>query len=342
VQFIQHADLSTLKEDPHRWLITGVAGFIGAHLLEALLQHGQIVVGLDNFSTGRRQNLARVRRAVGEKNWRNFTLLEGDIRQSVDCAAACADVEIVLHQAALVSVPLSIQDPNLTHAINTLGFATLCAASRKAGVRRLVYASSSAVYGDTPTLPLDEAMPPRPLSPYAESKLANERAALALAPGGSIATIGLRYFNVYGTGQDPNSPYTGVITAWMKALLTGRPAIFYGDGSTTRDFCHVADVVAANLLAATTQDVAALHQVYNIGTGKATSLTNLYRTLREVLAEVLPPAEFLPPDHQPPRAGDIMHSVADIRKAARMLGYKPQLTLREGLQRMLANREKLE
>ena len=342
MRLIQHADLSILKQDPHRWLITGVAGFIGAHLLEALLQHGQIVVGLDNFSTGQQGNLARVRRAVGEKNWRNFNLIEGDIRHPADCRAACAGVQIVLHQAALVSVPLSIQNPDLTYAINTEGFKTLLDACCAADVRRLVYASSSAVYGDTPTLPLHEDLPLRPLSPYAESKLANERAALAIAQGGGMATIGLRYFNVYGIGQDPNSAYTGVITAWLKALTEGKAPIFYGDGSATRDFCHVDDVVAANLRAAITKDTAALGLVYNIGTGEATSLTTLYQTVKDVLAGVRPGLKFLAPDYQPPRAGDIMHSVADIRKSARLLGYKPQLTLREGLQRMLENREKLE
>jgi UDP-N-acetylglucosamine 4-epimerase len=336
----KNPDVEALRRSPKHWLITGVAGFIGAHLLEALLRQGQTVTGLDNFSTGQRQNLARVEQAVGAEHWQNFTLIEGDIRQREDCAAACAGAEIVLHQAALVSVPLSIQEPELTHAINVEGFQNLLEACRAAGVGRLVYASSSAVYGDTPTLPLHEDLPPRPLSPYAASKLANEQAALTAGQSGGMATIGLRYFNVYGEGQDPKSAYTGVITAWLAALIAGRPAIFYGDGSASRDFCAVADVVAANLLAATTQDPAALRQVYNIGTGRATSLTTLYQTLKDVLADARPEAKFLAPDYQPPRAGDILHSVADIGHAARLLGFAPRTRLREGLEQMVAAMEK--
>ncbi len=335
----KNPDVEALRRTPQHWLITGVAGFIGAHLLEALLRQGQTVVGLDNFSTGQQRNLARVRSAVGEENWRNFNLIEGDIRHPADCRAACAGVQIVLHQAALVSVPLSIQNPDLTHAINTEGFKTLLDACCAADVRRLVYASSSAVYGDTPTLPLHEDLPLRPLSPYAESKLANERAALAIAQSGGMATIGLRYFNVYGMGQDPNSAYTGVITAWLKALTEEKAPIFYGDGSATRDFCHVDDVVAANLRAAITKDTAALGLVYNIGTGEATSLTTLYQTLKDVLTAVRPGLKFLTPDYQPPRAGDIQHSLAEIDKARRRLGYMPCVSLQDGLRRLVVDME---
>jgi UDP-N-acetylglucosamine/UDP-N-acetylgalactosamine 4-epimerase len=326
----QPPDFSLLRTRQRRWLITGVAGFIGSHLLEGLLKAGQCVTGLDDFSTGQESNLHRVRQQVGEEAWRNFRLLRGDIRMPGDCRAACEDAEILLHHAALVSVPQSIEKPALTHAINVEGFRTLLDACRNAGVRRVVYASSSAVYGDNPTLPLSEEMTPRPQSPYAESKLTNERDALEFGLTHSIPTIGLRYFNVYGQGQNPQSAYASVMTAWVKAMRAGKAATIYGDGHTTRDFCAVADVVAANLLAALTANPQALNRVYNIGTGLATSLLTLHQTLQEVLG--LEPA---PPHHAPPRAGDIRHSVADITAAQTLLGYAPSLALRAGLEHML-------
>lgn len=327
----QPSDFSLLHTRQRRWLVTGVAGFIGSHLLEALLKAGQLVTGLDNFSTGQESNLKRVRQQVGEEAWRNFHLLRGDIRTPSDCRAACEHAEILLHHAALVSVPQSIEKPALTHAINVEGFRTLLDACRTAGVKRVVYASSSAVYGDHPTLPLSEEMTPRPQSPYAESKLANERDALEFGLTHSIPTIGLRYFNVYGPGQNPQSAYASVMTAWVKAMRAGKAAVIYGDGHTTRDFCAVADVVAANLLAALTGNPQALNRVYNIGTGVATSLLTLHQTLQGVLGLAL-----TPPHHAAPRAGDIRHSVADISAARTLLGYAPSLALREGLECMAA------
>jgi UDP-N-acetylglucosamine 4-epimerase len=320
---------SAFPNRPRRWLVTGVAGFIGAHLLEALLKGGQCVTGLDDFSTGQQSNLNRVRQQVGEEAWRNFQLLEGDIRNPSDCLTACRGVEIVLHQAALVSVPQSIKNPALTHAINVEGFRTLLHACRETGVRRVVYASSSAVYGDNPTLPLSEDMAPRPQSPYAESKLTNEQDALEFGLTYAIPTIGLRYFNAYGPGQNPQSAYASVMTVWVKAMRAGEAAVIYGDGTATRDFCAVADVVAANLLAALTANPQALNRVYNIGTGVATSLLTLHQTLQEVLRLTL-----APPHHAPPRAGDIRHSVADITAARALLGYAPSLALRAGLEHM--------
>lgn len=255
---------------PRRWLITGVAGFIGSNLLEVLLQCGQTVIGLDNFSTGSRQNLEDVQQRVGPDRWAKFTFLEGDIAQAADCAKACAGMDYVLHQAALGSVPRSIADPQGTNRSNIDGFLSMLVAARDAKVKRFVYASSGAVYGDHPGLPKVEEAIGKPLSPYAVTKCVNELYAEVFGKTYRMECIGLRYFNVFGQRQSPEGPYAAVIPAWVANLLGEKPCVVKGDGSTSRDFCYIDNALQANLLAATTSDTQALNAVYNIAVGAQT------------------------------------------------------------------------
>ncbi len=310
----------------YTWLVTGVAGFIGSHLLEFLLSQGQRVVGLDNFATGHQANLDEVLSRYSEETKKNFTFIQGDIRAFETCKAALTDVDFVLHQAALGSVPRSIGDPLTTHEVNVTGFLTLLLAAKEARVKRFVYASSSAVYGDSPLLPKRETHQGQPLSPYAVSKMTNELYAKAFSNCYDIHTIGLRYFNVFGARQDPNGPYAAVIPLWIKALLTNSPVYINGDGETSRDFCYVKNVVQANILSALTSETSALNTVYNIAVGEQTTLNQVYQYLRDLLGK---------PSHQADyrnfRAGDIRHSLADINKAKDQLGYQPSHTLKAGL-----------
>ncbi len=326
---------ATLRGRPRRWLVTGVAGFIGSNLLETLLQADQAVVGLDNFATGHRHNLEQVRAAVSPQRWDRFRLLEGDVASPQVCAEAVAGAEVVLHQAALGSVPRSIEEPLRTNDANVTGQLALLEAARRAGVERFVYASSSAVYGDEPSLPKTEARLGRPLSPYAVTKVANELYAGTYGLLHGMRTVGLRYFNVFGPRQDPQGAYAAVIPRWIAALLRGEPVRINGTGETSRDFCYVANVVQANLLAATTAREDALDQVYNVAVGRRTTLLELFEALRCRLAAVDPRLAEARPAHGPFRAGDVMHSLADIGKARLLLGYQPTHTLEQGLDESL-------
>jgi UDP-N-acetylglucosamine 4-epimerase len=324
-----------LKNIPKTWCVTGVAGFIGSNLLEALLKSNQRVTGLDNFATGHHKNLDQVREAVSPGQWRRFKFLEGDIRLLEDCRRAVKGAAVVLHQAALGSVPRSVDDPPASNASNVTGFLNMLVAARDAGVGRFVYASSSSVYGDDRRLPKIEKRAGHPLSPYAATKAMNEIYADVFARCYKMETIGLRYFNVFGPRQDPDGAYAAVIPAWISALLRQDPVRVNGDGKTSRDFCYVANVVQANLAAGTTTNASAVNQVYNIAVGERATLNELYAHLRQKLARRFPHVEKSRPIHQGFRPGDVRHSVADISKARRLLGYKPTHSLAQGLDEAL-------
>ena len=312
-----------------RWLVTGAAGFIGSNLVEALLAAGQQVIGLDNFATGHRRNFDDVRAAVGEERWSNFELVEADIRDRDACTRAIDGVEIVLHQAALGSVPRSLADPLTSHDVNVTGFINLLDAARLAGVRRFVYAASSSTYGDEPNLPKREERIGNPLSPYAATKLANEVYAAVYARSYGSPSIGLRYFNVFGPRQDPAGTYAAVIPKWIAAMVSGAPIEIYGDGSTSRDFCYVANAVQANLRAALAGDEAQ-NQVYNVAVGQRTSLNELFGLLRDGLAKHQ--VHYgKQPVHADFRSGDVRHSEADISKASELLGYAPTHRIDDGI-----------
>lgn len=324
-----HAVQADLRARPRRWLVTGAAGFIGSNLVEALLELGQTVTGLDNFATGFQHNLDDVRARAGENAGR-FTFIEGDIRNLDDCRRACEGVGVVLHQAALGSVPRSIGDPLATHATNVDGFLNMLVAARDANVGRFVYASSSSVYGDHPALPKVEEHVGTPLSPYAVTKRTNELYAETWGRHYGLETVGLRYFNVFGRRQDPHGAYAAVMPMWVANLLAGAPCYLNGDGETSRDFCFVANVVQANILAAVAlADAAGL--VYNIAVGERTTLNELYALLRDGLAAFDPAIAHAEPVRREFRAGDVRHSLADTGRAARLLGYAPTHTVRDGL-----------
>jgi UDP-N-acetylglucosamine 4-epimerase len=330
--------LDALRRNPKRWLITGVAGFIGSSLLQQLLALNQKVVGLDNFATGFRHNLEDVSAAVGG-NWENFTFIEGDITDLATCRNACKGVEVVLHHAAFVSVPASLEDPLTAHRVNVEGFMNLLTAAREVGVKRLVYAATSASYGDDPAEVKREEVIGKPLSPYALTKTVNELYAELYGRLYGLETVGLRYFNIFGRRQDPNGAYAAVIPKWIAKLLNGERCTIFGDGETTRDFCHIDNVVQANLIAATTQEPAALGTVYNIGNGGCTTLNALYALIRDGLAALDPAFAQIkdwPAEYGPFRPGDVRHSQADVGKAARLLGYRPSVSVAEGLHKTLA------
>jgi UDP-N-acetylglucosamine 4-epimerase len=324
-----------LAASPRHWLVTGAAGFIGSNLVERLLTLGQRVTGLDNFATGRRSNLEEVRAGVAAEQWARFDFIEGDIRDAGACHRACAGAEIVLHQAALGSVPRSMGDPITSHASNVTGFLNLMVAARDAGVRRFVYASSSGVYGDAPGFPRREDNAGQPLSPYAATKLMDELYAATFARAYGFDSIGLRYFSVFGPRQTPEGAYAAVIPKWITAMLRHEPVIINGDGETSRDFCFVANVAQANLLAGSATEPAAVNQVYNIALGGRTTLNELYRLLRDGLEQRGHRLESLAPERRAFRAGDVKHSQADIEKARRLLHYEPDFSLETGLGRTL-------
>jgi len=327
--------LASLGRRSHHWLITGVAGFVGSNLLETLLRAGQQVTGLDNFMTGYRENLEQVRALVPEDAWRRFRFIEGDIRCLASCKDACQGVEFVLHQAALGSVGRSIEDPILTSDINMIGFLNVLVAARDAGVRRLVYAASSATYGDHPELPKVEERIGRPLSPYALTKHVNEVYADMFARCYQTEAIGLRYFNVFGPRQDPDGPYAAVIPQWFSAMINNARLNINGDGDSSRDFCFIDNAVQANLLASLTADPAAVNQVYNVAVNARTSLNELYALMRRMLDERFPHLSNYRPHYTDFRVGDVRHSQADISKAARLLGYQPTHRLEDGLRASL-------
>ncbi|MCW8943623.1 MAG: SDR family oxidoreductase [Sedimenticola sp.] len=320
-----------LRDKPKVWLITGVAGFIGSNLLETLLGLNQTVVGLDNFATGHQHNLDKVRAAVSNEQWSRFTFHESDIRHPQDCAKAVAGVDFVLHQAALGSVPRSINDPFNTNETNSTGFLNMLIAARDAEVRRFVYAASSSTYGDHPGLPKKEDLIGKPLSPYAVTKYVNELYADVFAKTYGIETIGLRYFNVFGPRQDPKGAYAAVIPRWIEELYRNTPCRINGDGETSRDFCYIDNTVQMNILAATCPTAEAANQVYNVAVGSRTTLNELYREIRVRMAMQNKAITGLEPEYCDFRPGDVRHSLADISKAANLLGYAPTHTLQQGL-----------
>lgn len=322
-----------LKSSPRTWLITGVAGFIGSNLLETLLKLDQKVVGLDNFSTGYQHNFDEVQSLVSDDQWQRFTFIKGDIRQLETCKQACNGVDYVLHQAALGSVPRSIEDPITTNENNISGFLNMLVAARDADVQRFVYAASSSTYGDHPDLPKVEDNIGKPLSPYAVTKLVNELYTDVFAKTYNFKTIGLRYFNIFGQRQDPNGAYAAVIPKWFAGLITDETIYVNGDGETSRDFCFIENCVQANLLAATVEDETATNQVYNVAFGERTTLNELYNLIKERVAASYVSAKDAKPQYRDFRAGDVRHSLADISKAKVNIGYEPQFSVRNGLSR---------
>jgi len=339
-----------LQAEPHTWLVTGVAGFIGSNLLEALLKLNQRVVGLDNFATGHQRNLDEVQRSVSSLQWDNFQFIQGDIRNLADCHSAmmwCPPlghnevetaipyrVNYVLHQAALGSVPRSIEDPITTNAVNVTGFLNMLVAAREAGVKRFVYAASSSTYGDHPALPKVEDTIGKPLSPYAVTKYVNELYADVFGKTYGLQSMGLRYFNVFGPRQDPNGAYAAVIPKWIASMIQGKPVFINGDGETSRDFCFIANVVQANLLAATVNELGApspVNQVYNVAVGDRTTLNQLYAQLHKNLLPLYPHLQGAQSSYRDFRAADVRHSLADISKAQRLLGYAPTQRIGVGL-----------
>jgi UDP-N-acetylglucosamine/UDP-N-acetylgalactosamine 4-epimerase len=318
-----------LKAEPKKWLITGVAGFIGSNLLEKLLSLNQDVVGLDNFSTGYRRNLDEVRESVSTSQWSRFRFIEGDIRNPENCQMACIGINYVLHQAALGSVPRSLADPVATNDTNISGFLNMLIAARDARVDSFTYAASSSTYGDHLALPKVEENIGNPLSPYAVTKYVNELYANVFGRCYSFKSVGLRYFNVFGPRQTPDSEYAAVIPKWIKALIENNKISIYGDGETSRDFCFISNVVQANLLAATAPDEAK-DNVFNVSVGKRTSLNQLFALLKSGLGG-FGINYIAKPSYLEFRPGDIRHSQADIEKAKRLLNYMPTHTVETGL-----------
>ncbi|MDP3560733.1 MAG: NAD-dependent epimerase/dehydratase family protein [Legionellaceae bacterium] len=328
-----HEILTTLHENPKRWLITGCAGFIGSNLLEFLLNQNQLVVGLDNFATGYQRNLDEVEHKVGPQKWKNFFFMEGDIRTLATCHSACEGVDYILHQAALGSVPRSIHDPITSNAVNIDGFLNMLVAARDANVTSFTYAGSSSTYGDHEALPKIEDRIGTPLSPYAVTKYVNELYANVFARTYGLKTIGLRYFNVFGPRQNRHGAYAAVIPKWTTAMIQNEAIEIHGDGETSRDFCFIENVIQANILAATADD-AAKNQVYNIALNDKTSLNQLFNYLKTFLSQhdIHYQQE---PVYQDYRPGDMKHSQADINKAKQYLGYEPQFKIQSGLEKAM-------
>ena len=323
-----------LVAEPRSWLVTGAAGFIGSNLVQELLGLGQRVVGLDNFSTGYQYNLDEAVAANADTKG-SFRFVEGDIRDPDACGEACAGADFVLHQAALASVPRSIADPVSSTQVNVDGFLNVLVAARDASVRRVVYASSSSVYGDATTIPQVEEVTGEVLSPYAATKATNEMYAKVFQRTYGLETVGLRYFNVFGRRQDPNGAYAAVIPRWTAHLLKHVGCEIFGDGTTSRDFCYVANAVQANLLAATAGATEATAQAYNVACGEETTLTELFHMIRSNLAAVHPAVEMVQPVYSDERQGDIRRSLADISKARRLLGYAPTHLAAAGMEETL-------
>lgn len=319
-----------ILDNPRVWLITGVAGFIGSNLLQELLALDQRVVGLDNFSTGHPRNLEEVKCSVRAEQWARFDFIEGDIRLLSDCEKACRGVDYVLHQAALGSVPRSLNDPITTNETNITGFLNILVAARDAGVQSFVYAASSSTYGDHPGLPKVEDIIGKPLSPYAVTKYVNELYAEVFARGYGFNTVGLRYFNVFGKRQDPIGAYAAVIPKWTASMIKGDDIFINGNGQTSRDFCFIENTIQANLLAATTTDVRAKNQIYNVAVSGRTDLNSLFSIIKnELKANNITYKKE--PIYRDFRSGDVLHSQADINKIRRLLGYSPLYTLEQGI-----------
>jgi UDP-N-acetylglucosamine 4-epimerase len=315
-----------LARSPRRFLVTGAAGFIGSNIVETLLGIGQDVVAFDNYKTGHRRNLE-----FADGLDANLTIIDGDTRDLDACMDAASRADVIIHQAALGSVPRSIENPIASHDHNVNGFLNILWAAQERAVPRVVYASSSSVYGDHPDLPKVEDAIGKPLSPYALTKSINEQFAGVFARNYGLNTIGLRYFNVFGRRQDPLGAYAAVVPKWINRLLAGQPVEIFGDGETSRDFCYIANVVQANILAATTDNPAALGKAYNIACGANTSLNDLYRSIVRELVERGRLSGMVEPTYRDFRKGDIRHSLADISRAQTLLGYQPTHTLAQGL-----------
>ncbi len=316
-----------IQHKQNTWLVTGCAGFIGSNLLEFLLQNNQKVVGLDNFATGYQRNLDEVRQVVGEDNWRRFKFIEGDVRCVNSCFEATKSVDIVLHQAGLGSVPRSIKDPWTSHDVNVNGFLNILKASIDNKVKRFVYASSSSVYGDNPDLPKREHVVGNQLSPYAVTKYTCELYSKVFAKIHPIEIIGLRYFNVFGKRQDPNGQYAAVIPSWFKQILNNEQSYINGDGTTSRDFCYIDNVVQMNILCGLTDNKEAVNKVYNVACGQSTTLNQLFEHIKKLIN----PGSNLEPTRREFRVGDIAHSLADISLAQNLLAYTPQYNVLDGL-----------
>ena len=325
------ATLARLREQPKTWLVTGAAGFIGSSLVETLLASNQKVRGLDNLITGYAANLEMVRKNVGEEKWALFSFAAGDIRNLGACMEACHGVDYVLHQAALGSVPRSLENPLLTNACNIDGFLNMLVAARDMKVGSFVYAASSSTYGDEPNLPKVEDRIGNPLSPYAVTKYVNELYAKVFGTSYGLRSIGLRYFNIFGQRQDPKGAYAAVIPLWFASLLRDGTVYINGDGETSRDFCYIDNCVQANILAATAANDEAFGEVYNVAVNTRTSLTELFGYIRDEVTRFNPRAAKAEAVYRDFRAGDVRHSLADITKARTLLGYDPKFDIRAGL-----------
>jgi len=330
---VNKEDLITnkLKNQSYHWLVTGCAGFIGSNLVETLIGLGQQVTGLDNFSTGFQYNLDQVEAAVGKDNWKNFKFIKGDIREADLCANACRGQNFVLHQAALGSVPRSVEDPLITNENNITGFLNMLLGAKDAKVKRFVYAASSSTYGDHPGLPKQEDTIGKPLSPYAVTKYVNELYANVFAATYGFKSIGLRYFNVFGKRQDPYGGYAAVMPLWFSSMIKGEPVFINGDGETSRDFCYIDNCVQANLRACLVTDENASDQVYNVAYGERTTLNELFYLIRERVSKRYPEVAGIEPVYRDFRPGDVRHSLADISKAKEFLGYQPKFSVTKGL-----------
>lgn len=320
----------SLIKEPKTWLITGVAGFIGSNLLETLLLLDQSVVGLDNFATGYQHNLDEVQSLVTAEQWARFRFIEGDIRHLEDCQSACKDVDYVLHQAALGSVPRSINDPIMTNSANITGFLNMLVAARDAKVASFTYAASSSTYGDHPDLPKIEDKIGKPLSPYAVTKYVNELYADVFARTYDFNCIGLRYFNVFGKRQSPDGAYAAVIPKWTAAMIEGNNILINGDGETSRDFCYIDNTVQANILAATAINLYVKNQVYNVAVGNRTTLNDLFLSIQSALAanKIFYSKN---PIYNDFRKGDVKHSQACIKKIEKNLKYEAEKNIIEGV-----------
>jgi len=330
---------SYLSKNQHTWLITGVAGFIGSNLLEQLLVLNQKVVGIDNFETGYKKNILEAissAQNISEHDLeKNFTFFEGDIRNYKDCETACDGVEFVLHQAALGSVPRSIENPIRTNSTNIDGFLNIITAAMRENVKRFVYAASSSTYGDHPDLPKIEDRIGRPLSPYAVTKYVNELYAQVFKENYGFKTIGLRYFNIFGKRQDPEGAYAAVIPKWISKMLSNQMVSINGDGETSRDFCFIDNAIQINLLAACTTNEQALNEVYNVALNDRTSLNDLFFLLKAKILKKKPNLNIPEPEYLDFRRGDVRHSLADISKAKTLLSYDPKYRISEGLDRSI-------
>ena len=328
-----------LINNQSKWLVTGVAGFIGSNLLEKLLILNQKVIGLDNFENGFQDNIDHAiedaNNIVGKDISNNFKFINGDIRDLTDCNKACDGVDYVLHQAAIGSVPRSIEDPINTNSANIDGFLNMLLAGRDANVKRFVYAASSSSYGDNTDLPKIEHMAGNPLSPYAVTKLVNELYADVFAKNYNFKTIGLRYFNIFGKRQDPNGAYAAVIPKWVDSILNKKDVYINGDGKTSRDFCYIDNAVQINLLAATTQNEKALNEFYNVALNDRTSLNELYQMIEERLVQSIQGLEKKKPIYREFRSGDVRHSQASIEKAKELLDYQPKYRISEGMDKVI-------